>query len=224
MGASCRLDIPAIESSLIAVQNDFPRINKTLVTPRDVMTDEVRGNMMAGYVRVDNALANGDDLFELGHSKQLLELNILVLCGHDEKSPDDCASQAALAERQFYEQQGGGIAALMEWLQQHNGDDVWKRAAGAYIHVLSRPQLFFEGNHRTGALIMSYMLAREGKPPFVLSVDNAKAFFDPSTLVKERKRHSLGMMIQMPKLKKRFAKLLKAEANKRFLNRTGIDE
>ena len=224
MGASSRLDISAIESSLIAVQNDFPCINKTLTTPRDVMTDQVRGNMMAGYVRVDDALANGDDLFELGNSRQLLELNILVLCGHAEKSRDDCASQVALAERQFYEQQGGGIAALMEWLQHHNGDDVWKRAAGAYIHVLSRPQLFFEGNHRTGALMMSYMLAREGKPPFVLSLDNAKAFFDPSTLAKERKRHSLGMMIQMPKLKKRFSKLLKAEANKRFLNRTGIDE
>jgi hypothetical protein len=29
---------------------------------------------------------------------------------------------------------------------------------------------------------MSYILVRAGKAPFVLTVDNAKAYFDPSTL------------------------------------------
>jgi hypothetical protein len=213
----CRLNLPAIESSLKEVQADFVRINKSLSTPRDPMTDEVRDNMMDGYRCVDGALARGIDLFEMGQSQRLLELNVLVLCGTDAEKRKHWSRHIELTEKQFYDQKGGGVAELMRWLGEHGGNDVWKRAAGAYIHVLSRPQLFIEGNHRAGALIMSYLLAREGRPPFVLNVDNAKAYFDPSTLVKETKRHSLGMLIKLPKLKKRFAKLLKESAQKGYL-------
>jgi hypothetical protein len=51
---------------------------------------------------------------------------------------------------------------------------------------VSEPQLLIEGNHRTGALVLSYILAREGRPPFVLTAENAKAYLDPSTLITER--------------------------------------
>jgi hypothetical protein len=212
-----RLNLPAIESSLRAVQVDFDRINRNLSVPRDVMTDEVRANMMAGYQFVDHALARGVDLFKLGNSKQLLEINILVLCGTDEDKRRQYARHIALTEQRFYDQPGGGIGAFIEWLQRHRQDDIWRRAAGAYIYTLSQPQLYIEGNHRTGALIMSYMLAREGQPPFVLCADNAKAYFEPSTLLKERKKHSLGMLLRLPGLKTSFAKLLKNHADMRYL-------
>ncbi len=166
------------------------------------MTDEVRTNMMAGYRYVDDALAQAFDFFAIGNSSALLELNTLVLCGTDQDKREHFARHIAITERRFYEQDRPGIGALMEWLQRHNGDDVWTRAAGAYIHILSEPQLYVEGNHRTGALIMSYMLAREGWPPFVLSVANAKAYFDPSNLVKGTNRRSLGMLIRHPKAQK----------------------
>jgi len=45
-------------------------------------------------------------------------------------------------------------------------------------------------SHRTGVLVMSYILAREGRPPFVLTVENAKAYFDPSTLIIKTRKHS----------------------------------
>jgi hypothetical protein len=212
-----RLDLCAIESSLRDVQADFAHINRTLSAPRDDMTDQVRANMMAGYRFVDETLARGANLFEPGNSRGLLELNIRVLCGVDEAQRAEFGPHIASTEQRFYDQEGGGIGALIEWLQRHDGDNVWKRAAGAYIHVLSRPQLYLEGNHRAGALIMSYMLAREGRPPFVLSVDNARAYFEPSSLVKETRRGSLGMLIRLPKLKKRFAKLLKDNADGRYL-------
>ena len=212
-----RLNLPLIASSLQQVQADFDRINRTLSAPRDPMTDEVRENMLAGYRCVDDALAQGLDLFALGNSRRLLELNILVLCGTQGAQREECEKHVPLVEQRFYEQEGGGIGDLMEWLGRHKGDSVWARAAGAYIHVLSQPQLFIEGNHRAGALIMSFILAREGKPPFVLSVANAKAYFDPSSLAKGTKRKSVGMLIRLPKLKKRFAKLLKEGADKRYL-------
>ena len=81
--SSFRLNLPEIESALKGVQQNFDRINQSLGSPRDAMTDEVRSNMMAGYCYVDNALARNLDLFELGNSKCLLELNTLVLCGQD---------------------------------------------------------------------------------------------------------------------------------------------
>jgi hypothetical protein len=148
MGAS-RLNLPQIESALRAVQTNFARINATLSAQCDAMSDEVRANMMAGYRCIDDALANGVDLFELGSSRRLLELNILVLCGVDEEKRKDFARHIAWTEQRFYQQEGGGIGALMEWLQRHNGGDVWTRAASVYIHILSRPELYVEGNHRT---------------------------------------------------------------------------
>lgn len=214
---SSRLNLTAIDASLSAVQADFDRINRSLSTPRDAMTDEVRGNMMAGYGFVDDALAGRLDLFALGNSKWLLELNTLVLCGGDEGKRAEFAGHIASSERRFYEQKGGGVGALMEWLKWHQGDDVWRRAAGAYVFVLSRPELYIEGNHRTGALLMSYMLAREGQPPFVLSVHNARAYFEPSTLVKETRNHSLSMLIRLPRLRLRLAKLLEQTAGARHL-------
>jgi hypothetical protein len=86
-----------------------------------------------------------------------------------------------------------------------------------YILHVSQPQLFFEGNHRTGALLMSSILVRGGKPPFVLTVDNAKAYFDPSSLAKATKKDLMGKLYKLPKIKKNFAKFLEAQANPELL-------
>jgi len=212
-----RLNLSAIEASLQEVQRDFDRINATLSAPRDPFSDEVLGNLLAGYACVDDALAEGLDLFALGNSRRLLELNILVLCGSGQVARRLAASHIAATERRFYEQPGGGIRDLMHWLSVHTKDPVWRRAAGAYVRILSQPQLYLEGNHRSGALIMSYILAREGRPPFVLTPDNAKAYFDPSALVKGTKKRGVAELTRLPKLKKRFAKLLKERSDDAYL-------
>ena len=86
-----------------------------------------------------------------------------------------------------------------------------------YISILSEPQLFIEGNHRTGALVMSYILAREGRPPFVLTAENAKAYLDPSTLITETRKHSLVALFRIPKIKRYFAQFLKEQADRKYL-------
>ena len=123
------------------------------------------------------------------------------------------------SEDRFYNTEGGGIGVIMEWLQHHKDDDVWKRAAGIYIQILSRPELYIEGNHRTGALIMSYILASEGQPPFVLTVHNASAFLNSSALAKTTRKTGISMLWQMPRLRKRFTKLIRQESHKRYLLR-----
>lgn len=219
MAKARRLNLDAIETSLRAVQADFERINQTLDTPRDPLSDAVLERMLLGYEQVDRYLAEGADLFAPGNSKLLLELNVLVLCGHDVRVRNECASQIAATTEHFYANSEGGVAALVAWVRGLNGVPVWRRAASTYIHILSQPQLYIEGNHRTGSLVMSWTLAREGKPPFVLSVDNAKAYFDPSALVKSSRKHSLRMLLQRPKLVRRFAELLKDDAETIHLRR-----
>jgi len=83
--------------------------------------------------------------------------------------------------------------------------------------MLSRPQLFIEGNHRADALLMSHLLAREGQPPFVLTVANAKGYFDPSSVMKRTKKRSIGMLIRMPNIKRCFAGFLRENTHERHL-------
>lgn len=212
-----RLDLTAVEQALRAVQRDFPKINALLQCRRDSLDDRVIANMMAGYAYVDAAIAADIDLLAFGNFKHLLELNALVLCGTDAAERTAEARHLQATEEHFYDDQRGGIRDIAEWYQMHRGESVWKRAAGVYVRILSEPQLFIEGNHRTGALVMSYLLARERRPPFVLTVDNAKSYFDPSTLITKTKKGSFGMMYRMPGIKKDFAAFLKDQSNAAFL-------
>ena len=83
--------------------------------------------------------------------------------------------------------------------------------------ILSQPQLYIEGNHRTGALIMSYILIKDGKAPFVLTVENAREYFNPSTVVKETKKTAMTLLMKLPRIKKRFANFLRSQANEQYL-------
>lgn len=206
-----RLDLLAITRSLQEVQREFPRINAVLQSRRDTLTDEVLENLLAGYRFIDAALADDLDFFSPKHVANLLELNHIVLCGLDPRVRLEYRHHTAAAEARFYGQEDYNITSILRWYDKHHGESVWKRAAGVYVRILSQPQLYIEGNHRTGALIMSYILARDGKAPFVLSVQNAKAYFDPSTLVKQTTKNTTTLLMKLPRLKKRFAAFLKAQ-------------
>ena len=199
------------------MQAQFPRINAILKSPRDRMDDAIVENMLAGYTAVDNLLARKVDLFSVANLRQFLELNATVLCGVKPQTRVEAAQHLAATEARFYEETDGGIRDIMEWYEMHAKEGAELRAAGVYIRVLSLPELFIEGNHRTGALIMSYILARDGHPPFVLTVDNAQAYFDPSTLITKRKKKSLTLLFEMPRLKRNFAEFLHSQAKARYL-------
>jgi hypothetical protein len=211
------LNLKAIEQSLREVQRQFPKINELLQSRRDHMTDEVVENMLAGYTFVDAAIGNEIDLFGLPCLHGLLELNHLVLCGPDLKYRQEHHKHIEATRERFYDQEGCNVDTILAWYQRHEHNSPWKRAAGVYVRILSQPQLYFEGNHRTGALIMSYLLVRNGQPPFVLSVDNAKAYFDPSTLIKLTKKTPGTRLAKLPRIKNRFANFLHDQANVHYL-------
>jgi hypothetical protein len=212
-----RLNLAAIEAALVSLQAEFPRINAELSDKRDALTDQVVANMLEGYRCVDDYLSRDIDLFQMGNSRRLLHLNRLVLYGSKRQSINSERSLMTTSHH-FYEAEDGGVGEVMEWLGMHHNARVWKRAAGVFTHVLSQPQLYIEGNHRTGALMMSYLLAREGQPPFVLTANNARHFFDPATLVKNSKKHGLDNLLKLPKLTKRFARLLEEQGDAMYLS------
>ena len=216
-----RLDLKAIEQSLRDVQRAFPKINESLQSRRDSMTDAVLENMLSGYIFVDQAVADGVDLFTLRHATALLELNHIVLCGLNEQVRQEYQTHIEITTQRFYEQEEFNIDDILRWYYKHEKESAWKRAAGVYVRILSQPQLYIEGNHRTGALIMSYLLVREGKAPFVLTVDNAKAYFDPSTLIKETKKTATTVLTKLPRMKKLFADFLRKQVQEKYLHKVG---
>lgn len=218
MDKTTRLNIDAIRSCLVDTQQNFKKINESLTVKRKPPSDEVIENLLAGYAKIDDYLVNGIELFAMGNSHLLLELNHTVLYHSANISIEENKSQFKATTNNFYDVKDGGIATLMEWLALNRSSSVWKKAAGVFTHLLSQPQLFLEGNHRTGSLIMSYLLMKEGHAPFVLSYENAKHFFEPAELTKKRRKKTLvDEFIHLPKQTRKFAKLLKNEQHQKHL-------
>ena len=211
------LNLATIEFALWEFQRVFPEINRGLLDRRDSLDDEVLLNMIEGYSLVDRLLSERVDIFETGHSSYWLQLNATVLCGTDSNKLARHHRMLEATEDRFYEEPGAGIGDVMSWYSLHLGKDTWRRAAGVYNRILSTPQLFIEGNHRTGALIMSYILAREGKPPFVLTKNNAQGYFNPSSVVKKTKKQHLIGEIKLKRLTNEFSGFLKAHKNFDFI-------
>lgn len=212
-----RLRLERIEAELGALQEAFPRINARLEMRRDRLSDRVVSNMLEGYAFVDRLLADRVDLLEMGRSGLLVELNHLVLCGGDADERRRAHRHVQATEAAFYDDGRGGIGDIMSWYERNRGGTAWRRAAGVNVRMLSEPQLFLEGNHRTGALVMSYLLAREGCPPFVLTVANAEAYFAPSTLGRLTKKTSLLALWRLPRLTTAFARYLEDVADPSLL-------
>jgi prophage maintenance system killer protein len=217
-----RLELTRIERCLRAVQRDFAKINATLNSRRDTLDDDVVANMLSGYAYVNSMLERGHDPLKRGQHGHLLELNTIVLCGHSLDERRRFHRHIEATEAHFYETPGGGIRDVTEWYDGHKGDDAWEKASGVYIRALSEPQLFIEGNHRTGALIMSYLLVRSGRPPFVLKVDNAKGYFNPSTLIRMTRKHTVTAYWRLPRMKKTFAGFLREHVDKKSLSKTRL--
>jgi hypothetical protein len=209
------LNLPAIERLLMQVQASFSLLSEGFTEPRDPFIDAVRRNMLAGYALVDDYVQRGVDLFSLEHVDLMLEINTTVLCGTSPERRAEFADHIAATTEYFFdnEENGGGIKDLFEWYGMHRNESAWKRAAGVYVRILSKPQLFIEGNHRSGSLLVSYLLMREGFPPFVLTVDNAPGYFNPSTVMRKIPKRGVKALYQLPKIKKKYAAFLEEQSS-----------
>lgn len=205
--------------NLLAVEEALRRTQRLLggAPDRDPFDDRVLGNLLAGYAYVDRLVTAGVDPFALGNLKHLLELNCLVLCGVSPERRAAYARHLEANERRFYGEDVAGIRDVVEWIAGHPGAPGAELAAGVYAMVLAQPQLFIEGNHRTGVLAMSYVLARQGLPPFVLTPENAGPYFEISAALRDAAKHSPAMRFRLSSLVARLAGLLAEDADRRHL-------
>ncbi len=205
--------------NLLAVEEALRRTQRLLggAPDRDPFDDRVLGNLLAGYAYVDRLVTAGVDPFALGNLKHLLELNCLVLCGVSPERRAAYARHLEANERRFYGEDVAGIRDVVEWIAGHPGAPGAELAAGVYAMVLAQPQLFIEGNHRTGVLAMSYVLARQGLPPLVLTPENAEAYFEISAALRDAAKHSPAMRFRLSSLVARLAGLLAEDADRRHL-------
>jgi prophage maintenance system killer protein len=216
-----RLELDRIEASLRAVQRDFEKLNEELLMRREPLTDQIIGNLLEGYAYVDQLLEDGVEVFSPSGLDHILELNHIVLCGSNESVRLEYGPHLLETRRRFAD----GIGEIADWYERKRGKSAYRRAAGTYVLSVSQPQLFLEGNHRTGALVASYILVQEGLPPFVLTSKNAVAYFNPSTLIKYRhKEKFLDRQYYLKKYRRVMQAFLEGSLDKQFLRALRLEK
>ena len=199
-----RLNIDKIIESLSEVQRGWDELNQHLLVHRENITDEIIQNMVSAYYYLDHLIADRVKIFSKDGLHHILELNHIVLCGQDPVVRMEYGHHLIETRRKFYE----NVKPIRKWYKKNHDSSPLKVAAEVYVGVLSRPQLFIEGNHRTGSLIASYILLRKKHYPFVLNMENAEAYFNPSSRIKFSNKRSIKGKLKLPKYEKEFKKFL----------------
>jgi hypothetical protein len=211
-----RLHLRRIEDELRDVQRHFPAINAVLNCRRDDFSDTVLQNMLAAYEFLDAVVADKLDLFGDEGLEALLQLNHLVLLGrgYDLRAFD---RHITVTRGQFFENFRRYVKPIQRWYRKHETENPYKVASQVYVGVLSQPQLYQEGNHRTGSLIASGILLQSGCPPFVLSRQNAVAYFNPSSEIKFTDKRTVRGKLRLPKYQQNFREFLERNVNQTYM-------
>jgi hypothetical protein len=193
-----RLRLGRIAEELLDLQHHFPAINAILKYRRDDFTDAVREHMLAAYEFLDEVVADNLDFFSHEGLEALLHLNHLVLLGrgYDASTFD---RHISVTRQQFFDNFHRYVKPIRRWYRKHETENPYKVAAEVYLGVLGHPQLYQEGNHRTGALIASGILLQNRCPPFVLTQHNAVAYFDPSSEIKFTDKRTIHGKLRLPR-------------------------
>jgi hypothetical protein len=214
-----RLHLGRIEDELRDVQRYFPAINAALNCRRDDFSDTVRQNMVTAYEFLDALIDDGLDLFSNEGLEALLQLNHLVLLG-GRYDPRAFGRHIALTRRQFFDNFRRYVKPIRRWYRKHETENPYKVASQVYVGVLSQPQLYQEGNHRTGSLIASGILLQNGCPPFVLTRQNAIAYFNPSSEIKFTDKRTIRGKLRLPKYQREFREFLQQNVNLAYVRRS----
>ena len=214
-----RLDLAAIDDALLAVEREWARVDidlKARGMGKLPFTADVRRNMVCAYTHLDRLVEERVAPFSDIGMDHMLELNHRVHYGVDEDLRAEYVQAVEAATEKF----NANIEAIASWYGRHasHGDHPMKLAAETYVSIVGQPQLFVEGNHRTGALISSWINLTSGYPPFVLSADNAVAYFAPSAAIKQFADRSTWRGRQrLPKYRKSFREFWERHVDAKYV-------
>ncbi|BCL83850.1 hypothetical protein ccbrp13_63150 [Ktedonobacteria bacterium brp13] len=174
---------------------------------------------MSAYSYLDTLLSQQIPPFSSISIEHMLRLNERVHYGIDQHLLTEYATAREATAEKFYQH----IEPLQQWYERHTkrDDHPLKLAAEIYVSILGYPQLYIEGNHRTGSLIANWITVYHGFPPFVLSRDNAIAYFVPSAEIKSFVDKSIWRGgTRLPKYRKSFLTFWEHHIDSRYLLQT----
>ena len=178
-------DVGKIHINLLEVQSQFNAINQQLYCQRDFLHTATINNLIHAYDLINDRLKKNPKKHIIP-AHVMLELNAIVHLGIKQHNRLEFNGFLNDTNDKFSKY----IGTLMKWYERHYArhDDPYTIAAGLYVRILASPQLFIEGNHRTGALVANYHLLLSGEMPFILTVENAIEFFNLASDVKFPKK------------------------------------
>ena len=183
-----KLNLVKVEQSLISVEKNWEKIDDELDLRKIGRKDtpfnaDIRAKMMSAYGFLDILLTEGIEPFSKESLEEMCELNNLVHYGLDSCLRQEYVKAINANSEKYYRH----IGPIVRWYSNHMKKEPHplKVAAEVYVAILGHPQLFIEGNHRTGSVISSWINMYYGYPPFVLNVKNAIPYFEPSAEIKK---------------------------------------
>ena len=213
------LNLPNVEKSLLGVEKNWKKIDDKLdlekLGRRDVFDSVIRERMMDAYKHLDSLLRSKVEPFSLIGASEILELNTIVLYGTDLKLRLEYNKAIIANSAKFAEY----IVPIEKWYRKHTKrkPHPLKLAAEIYVAILGFPQLFIEGNHRTGNLVSNWISMYFGQPPFVLSEENAVAYFKPSKEIKRfADKSSWRGRSRLPKYRKCFKEFWEEHVDSKY--------
>jgi len=183
-----RLNLEKVEQSLTGVEKNWEKIDAELDLRKIGRKDtpfnaDIKAKMMSAYGFLDVLLCEGIEPFSKDSLDDICELNNLVHYGLDIRLRQEYKKPIEANAKKYYR----NIDPIINWYQDHMKREPHplKVASEVYVAILGYPQLFIEGNHRTGSIISSWINMYYGYPPFVLNVKNAIPYFGPSADIKK---------------------------------------
>ncbi len=214
---SKHFDIECAKISLKDFQTHFAEINARLSLHREALTDDLIDNMLKAYAFLNTLVHKEIDLFSLAGLHSMLELNHIVLCGTDPAERFEYHEHIVETRKRFHEH----IEVPRRWvLKKKKALSPVALASGFYCRILSQPQLFFEGNHRTGNILLNHMLVTNDHAPFLIDADTAYEYLELSSRIKLSSKKSTGdRFFKHPACEKSFEELLTRHAHERWLKK-----
>lgn len=216
-----RPDLKQIEASYDNVLKNWHEIDDSLeltkVGRKDQPFDKpLMENMLLAWDFIDFFIKKKDySLLSRKGGPDMLEINHLVHYGVNDSLRYEFKKSIEATTEKFSRQ----VVSIRSYYRKKMKHDTpaYHMAANIFIAIIGMPQLFIEGNHRSGSIIASWVNLVNEKPPFVLTAENAVAFFKPAQEIKKFDKRSLWRsMTQLPKYKRDFKSFWKSHCDMSF--------
>lgn len=216
-----RPNLKEIEAAYSRVLENWESIDDLLDTHKVGRKDTpfnqpLMDNLLTAWDFVDYLIRKQESgLLSKYGGPDMLEINNLVHYGEDFVLRAEYHKAIKATEEKFTKL----IPPIRKYYEKkmERGSSVYKIAAEVFISIVGQPQLFIEGNHRSGSIIASWINMAHDRPPFVLTEENALTFFEPAQVIKKFNKQSRWRSVtKLPKYKNNFRRFWEDHCDMRF--------